>query len=66
MTETPKSNGWQLGGKIVAALPAPFLMLCLINAVFIAALLWFLDARGKHTAELMDHLLTACVGKLAQ
>jgi hypothetical protein len=50
-----------VGKQIVAALPSQFLMLLLINTIFIIGLLWFLDQGRMAQERLLTPLLTACM-----
>jgi type VI protein secretion system component VasF len=66
--ESRHSNG--KGGAIasvshtlIKALPPHFLLLVIINAGVLGFLFWFIDARAKHTAEVLNQLLTACLNK---
>ena len=55
------SAGFKLGSHVVSSLAPQFLALILINALFLGALYWFVDARARHTVELVNHLLEACL-----
>ena len=64
------SNGNGRGGVIasvsstlIKALPPHFLLLVIINAAVLGFLFWFIDARAKHTAEVLNQLLSACLNK---
>lgn len=52
----------RLGQSLISALPPAFVMLCLINAAFIAVVLWFvddqLDQRTKLVGRLLDHCMS--------
>jgi type VI protein secretion system component VasF len=50
-----------LSEKLVSALPPQFLALILINAAVLGFLFWFIDARAKHTAAVLNQLLQACL-----
>lgn len=50
-----------LGGKIVASLPAQYLLLLLINVFFVCGLLWFLDQREETRERLIAPILTDCI-----
>lgn len=45
----------------IRTLPPAFLLLFLINALFLAVLFWYVDARGKHAAEIIQQLLQSCL-----
>ena len=49
------------GKAVLTALPPAFLLLCLINAAFIAAVLWFLDVQLAQRMELANKILDACL-----
>ena len=51
----------ELGGRIIGALPAQFLMLVLLNSVFIGGLLWFLDRRDTARERLLTPIVTSCL-----
>jgi hypothetical protein len=50
-----------LSEKVVSALPPQFLALVIVNVLFLGALFWFVDARAKHTADVLNQLLQACL-----
>jgi hypothetical protein len=52
------------GMQVLQSLPAQFLMLVLLNAIFIGGLLWFLDQRQKSEERIMDPLMTACINQV--
>lgn len=51
----------EIGGKLLGSLPTQFLMLLLINAFFIAALLWFVDRRATESGKLIAPIIAACL-----
>jgi hypothetical protein len=51
----------KLGTAVTNALSPNFLALILINVLFLGSLYWFVDARARHTAELVEKLLSACL-----
>jgi hypothetical protein len=53
--------GVKLGSAVVEALTPNFLALLLINALFLGLLYWFVDARARHTVELVNRLLETCL-----
>lgn len=64
-----------IGGRIVSSLPAQFLMLVLLNVIFILGLLWYLsriDANRSHENEaysaarerVLTPILDACLKKV--
>jgi hypothetical protein len=50
-----------LSQKIVATLPPAFLLLVLINALFIGVVMWFLDSQAKQRTELVEKLIDRCM-----
>ena len=55
--------GLKLGSHVVTSLAPQFLTLCLVVAAFLGVLFWFVDARARHTAELINAILAACLPK---
>jgi hypothetical protein len=53
--------GVKLGSAVVHSLAPQFLALLLINGVFVGVLFWFVDARARHTATLINQLLAGCL-----
>jgi hypothetical protein len=49
----------ELGGKFITSLPAQFLVLVLMNAVFILGLLFFLDRENTTHQQTEQHLAEA-------
>jgi len=62
----PNGNGHR-GGMLAAVLdtirtlPPAFILLLLLNALFLAALIWYVDARAKHSVDIIQQLLQACL-----
>lgn len=59
----------ELGNKLIGSLPSQFLMLCVLNTIFIIGLLWFLDreqtgriALETHEAEGRERVLMPLLG----
>jgi len=50
-----------LSNKIVGTLPPAFLLLILINAMFIGTVMWFLDSQVKQRLGMMDKLVDRCM-----
>jgi hypothetical protein len=50
----------QLGSKLIGSLPAQFLMLCLLNLIFILGLLWFIHQREMQRERLLSAYLASC------
>ena len=69
MTETPPAARHEgaigaltdLGSRMVSVLPPAFVMLCVINAIFIAAVLWFLDDQVAARTKLVQTLVEKCM-----
>jgi hypothetical protein len=53
--------GVKLGSAVVHSLAPQFLALILINGFVLGGLGWFVDARARHTAQLINQLLAACL-----
>jgi len=53
--------GIKLGSAVVNSLAPQFLALILLNVLMLGLLYWFIDGRARHTAELLQRLLTACL-----
>jgi hypothetical protein len=53
----------KLGGQVAHSLAPQFLALILVNILFLGILFWFVDARAKHTADVLNQLLSACLTK---
>ena len=49
-----------LGGRLIGSLPAQFLMLCILNLLFIAGLLWFMDRRELQRERVLAPYLQSC------
>ena len=50
-----------LGRSLIGALPPAFIMLVMINAIFIGAILWFLDNRMTERTALVDKIVDHCL-----
>lgn len=67
MTETHPSvigAATELGGRLIGSMPAQFLMLCIVNLVFVLGLLWFLSRQEAARERLYTPLLTACTQEI--
>jgi hypothetical protein len=53
----------KLGGQAAHTLGPQFLALILVNILFLGILFWFVDARARHTADVLNRLLHACLTK---
>jgi hypothetical protein len=52
-----------VGGGIVASLPAVFIMLLFINAIFLGATFWFLERQLERRTELLTQIIATCLPK---
>ena len=50
-----------VSNKVLAGLPAQFLALVLINVVFMGAFVWYVDARSRHSVDIIQQLLSSCL-----
>lgn len=50
-----------VGGGILAGLPAVFLMLLFINAIFLGSTMWFLERQLDRRTELLAQILATCL-----
>ncbi len=53
----------KLGQSVTHGLGPQFLALVLCNVMALGFLAWFVDARAKHTADVLNQLLSACLTK---
>jgi hypothetical protein len=53
--------GIRLGSQVVHSLAPQFLALIIVNMLALGFLFWFVDARARHTAEVLHQLLQACL-----
>jgi hypothetical protein len=53
----------KLGQSVTHGLGPQFLALVLCNVMALGFLAWFVDARAKHTADVLNQLLHACLTK---
>jgi hypothetical protein len=51
----------RLGQSLIAALPPAFIMLCVVNAIFIGAVLYFLDDQLDQRTALVKTLVERCM-----
>jgi hypothetical protein len=56
-----KGGVLDLGHRLIASLPPAFIMLVLINAAFIGAVLWFLDAQMDQRTAIVDKIVDRCL-----
>lgn len=66
MTDQPPVGVVDLGRRLIATLPPAFLMLVLINAIFIGAVLWFLDNRMTERTALVDKIVDHCLAQAGE
>jgi hypothetical protein len=67
--ETPSNvtgMATKLGTTLIAALPAQFLMLCLINVVFLYFVMSFLGQQMEARTGMANKLLDACIAETRQ
>lgn len=57
------SNVTDLGGKIVSSLPAQFLILVVLNTIFIGGLLLFLNNLEARSSEARERMLTPILSR---
>jgi hypothetical protein len=50
-----------LGGRLISSLPAQFLLLCIINCIFVLGLLWFLEKQNEARERLLGPIVTSCL-----
>ena len=50
-----------LGGKLVGALPPVFIMLCLINVMFLGMVMFFLSDQIDRRTALVTQIVTRCL-----
>jgi hypothetical protein len=53
----------KLGGQAAHTLGPQFLALIIVNGLALGFLFWFVDARARHTADVLNRLLSACLTK---
>lgn len=53
-----------LGRHAITALPAQFLVLCAINAVFVVGLLWFLADQQAARERVLSQIVTGCMQRV--
>lgn len=64
MTDTERSllgTVSETAGRVLLTLPAQFLVLVLMNTVFILGLLWFLDHQSAARERVLTPFLMACL-----
>lgn len=64
MTEQEATGVISLGSKLISSLPAQFLMLCVLNLVFIGGLLWFLDKRDVAREHVLGPIVDRCLQEI--
>lgn len=53
--------GIKLGSQVVHSLAPQFLALVLVNILFLGAFVWYVDARARHSVEVIQQLLASCL-----
>ena len=61
MSDEPTGLFSTLGRALIGALPPAFLLLCVINVAFLAAVLWFLDNQSEARLHLIERIIDRCV-----
>ena len=51
----------RFGSQVVGSLAPQFLPLLIVNAFFMAAFVWYVNARAEHTMSVVQQLLTTCL-----
>jgi hypothetical protein len=49
--------------SLIGALPPAFIMLCLVNAIFIASLLYFIDDQLDTRTKMVQAIVERCMDK---
>jgi hypothetical protein len=62
--DTVVTAAHSLGGKLIGALPAQFLMLVILNSVFIGALFWLLDGQNKARERVIGPIVSRCMDEV--
>lgn len=50
-----------IGHRLIAILPPAFLLLVMLNIVFIGFLIWFLDHNATQRNELLTRIVAGCL-----
>jgi hypothetical protein len=50
-----------LGQTLITTLPPAFVMLCVVNVAFLAAVLWFLNSETEQKLVIVSHVVDACM-----
>lgn len=64
---SPETNGSivgaasRLGQSVITALPAQFLLLVILNGIFIAMVMWFLNSQMDQRTALVTKLVDKCM-----
>lgn len=64
MVQSTLHKAIDLGAGVVSSLPAVFLMLLFINAIFLGATMWFLERQMDRRTQLLDTILVACLKRM--
>ena len=49
--------------SVVQALPSQFIMLCVINIIFLGMVMWFLHDQIDTRTRFVDKIMSACLDK---
>lgn len=61
MSGQREAEGWVgLGGRVVNALPAPFLMLVLMNIIFLGVVFWHQQKADEARDRMLTPILLSC------
>lgn len=58
---TPTGAAASVANRLITTLPPAFVMLCVINVVFLGVVLWFLAAQTELRMKLLTRMVDACV-----
>jgi hypothetical protein len=72
MSEAPKngnghghttivSAGFKLGNAVVSSLSPNLIALIIANLIFMGGFVWYVDSRARHTVDIIQTLLNACL-----
>lgn len=61
MTDAERESVVGITGKLLGTLPVQFLVLVLLNVLFIGSLLWFLNEREVARERVIGPIIAACL-----
>lgn len=61
MTESERAGLIGLGHRIAGNLPAQFMLLCLINIIFLGVIAWLIDGAAEYRERLIAPIVDACL-----